>query len=140
MIHRLSGATLNAARVKCFELVGIKLIVVSFKSPLESPGGIQHEGTDEGSSCIVVAFESLGNKTNARAQRGAGEITNAVPRRVGSAQNHSVRGQCDGHEGQCVIKTDALGSERVNGWSFDVAGAIAAHMVGSHGVHCDQQN
>src|SRR5579859_3733419 len=77
MVYCLPGTALDVTRVPRFILVWIKLVVVGFKTTVQSPRRVQHKGADESRGCVSVALESLSKQANAGAQRRAGEITHA---------------------------------------------------------------
>lgn len=88
---------------------------------------------------VAVVFEDGGEK-NFAVVVGNAVADDAVDARVAAREDAGARGAADGGDGVGVAEENALFGERVERRCFDGLVANAAHAIGAHLVHHDEED
>src|ERR1700716_2027164 len=107
------------------------MIVVEIEAAVQAEARIENRGSDDCAGYVSVFLHDCRQRGLIRSQFVSCEIVHSAECRIGPRENHRVRRQGDRHSSVCPLKTNAIGSKRIDIWSPNLLVSVTPEMIGA---------
>ena len=137
LIRHNVARSFHFVKVRFLQPVELEVVVVEVKAAVQSEARIEHRRGHYSARGVAILFQSRSQGRRLRAQTVSAKVVHSVQSRVSPSEDHSVGWQRDRDWSKSALELNPTGSKSIDIGGVNLLISIAAQVIGTERVNCD---